>query len=351
MLPSNWPKWILIPIALGLTIVTIILGLVLEPTVQAIPPQTEPTPKVADFPARLPYAAPLSGGCVECHTDETNLKNAGADEANLNQVLIESDDVMSLHGRLGCVTCHSGLGTTQNVDAAHQDLIANPSTPDEAGTYCLACHHDLRTEIPEHNIQTPHERILWGIHEDEEVCACSNCHGPVAHGEEPIRTHEFLASYCIDCHEEQNVPPERSKCSGCHIGPHDVAEAMDCETCHRSTETWSVVELAIHPIELSGQHADLECFECHTQPNFRKISGFTCIDCHTQPHEFGSNNCAECHESGGNWSTIQEGAFDHTEIWDKYELHEEIACEGCHFQGYDLPTDCDYCHGESEDEA
>lgn len=351
MLPSSWPKWILIPIALGLTIVTVVLGLVLEPTVQAITPRAEPTPKPAEFPARLPYAAPLSDGCVECHIDETNLGNAGADEEAVERVLIESDDLMSLHGRLGCVTCHGGIGTTQNVDAAHDGLIANPSSHEEADVYCLSCHHDLRTEIPEHNIYTPHERILWGIHEDEEVCACSNCHGPVAHGDEPIKTHEFLAGYCIDCHEEQNVPPERSKCSGCHIGPHDVAEAMDCETCHVSTEIWSKVELAIHPMELNGQHAELECFECHLQPNFRNLSGFVCADCHTKPHEFGGENCSECHVDGENWSTIQEGAFDHVEIWEKYELHEEVACEGCHFQGYDLPTDCDYCHGESGEGA
>lgn len=345
MLPSSWPSWSLILIAFVLVVLSVIVGLILEPAIQSITPYVEPTPQEAGFPSKLPYAAPLSGGCVECHTEETNLMDAGADEETAQRVLIESDDPMSLHGQLGCVTCHSGIGTTQNVDAAHQDLVANPSSHKKADEYCLPCHHDLRSAIPEHNIQTPHERILWGIHEDEEVCACSNCHGPMAHGEEPIRTHEFLAGYCIDCHEEQNVPPEMLKCSGCHIGPHDVSEAMDCETCHKSTEVWSVVELAIHPLELNGRHAELECFECHIQPHFREISGFGCDDCHTKPHEFGSDDCSECHSDGENWRTIQEGAFDHTEIWEKYELHMEVACEGCHFQGYDLSTECESCHG------
>jgi hypothetical protein len=257
---------------------------------------------------------------------------------------------MTLHGRLGCVTCHDGIGTTQNIDAAHQDLVANPSSHEEADTYCLPCHHDLRTEIPEHNIHTPHQRILWGIHEEEEVCACSNCHGPVAHGEEPIRTHEFLASYCIDCHEERNVPPERHKCSGCHVGPHDVAQAMDCETCHVSTDIWSKVELAVHPMELNNGHADLDCFECHIPPDFRGVSGFTCSDCHTRPHDFGGEACTQCHVDGESWTKINEEGFDHLAIWGGYKHHEDVDCRGCHIGGYDaeLSPECSNCHSASE---
>jgi hypothetical protein len=339
---------------LGLTLVLTIIGLVLEPAVQAIAPQQEPTPQEIGFPSRLPYAAPMSSNCLECHTDETSLQDGGAQEEDLDRLLINPDehsDHMALHSRLGCITCHGGIGGTQNVDAAHQNLVSNPSHPTEANAYCLPCHHDLRVEIPEHNIRTPHDRILWGIHEDEAVCSCSNCHGPVAHGEEPIRTHEFLGGYCIDCHEEQDVPPERLKCSGCHIGPHDVSEAMDCETCHVSTELWSQVELAVHPMELEGQHAELNCFECHLKPDFRHISGFTCNDCHTKPHEFGGEDCLQCHVDGQPWSEIDfgEGGFDHEEIWEGYRFHEDVACQGCHFEGYQaLPSDCADCHTTEE---
>jgi hypothetical protein len=352
MLPSGWPSWSLIPIVLGLIALTVGIGLVLEPAAQAITPQSEPSLEpVAGLPARLPYVASGSGDCVECHGSQQRLQDAGATESTLAHLLIAPDATMTLHGRLGCVTCHGGIGTTQNIDAAHQGLVPNPSTHQEADSYCLPCHHDLRTEIPEHNIQPPHERILWGIHEDEEVCACSNCHGPVAHGEQPIRTHEFLASYCIDCHEEQNVPAERHKCSGCHVGPHDLAEAMDCETCHLSTETWSRARLAVHPMEIEGGHAELECFECHIEPNFRNVSGFVCSDCHTKPHEFGGDECARCHVDGGPWSEMDEEGLDHQAIWEDYEdhlAHEDVACEGCHIEGYDTPlsTECTSCHAE-----
>ena len=349
MLPSNWPDWILIPIMLGLTVVLTVIGLVLEPAAEAIAPRPEPTSQEGGFPTPLPYAAPMSSSCAECHTDETALRGSGASAEALDRLLIRPErhtDAMALHARLGCVTCHGGTGGTQDVGAAHQDLVTNPSHPTTAGAYCLPCHHDLRVEIPEHNIRTPHDRILWGIHEDEEVCSCSNCHGPVAHGEEPIRTHEFLGGYCIDCHQEQNVPAERLRCSGCHIGPHDVSDAMDCETCHVSTELWSRVELAIHPVDLTGQHAELECFQCHFKPDFRHISGFVCNDCHAKPHAFGGENCSQCHAGSEGWSQIEtgEGGFDHEAVWEEYRLHQDVDCQGCHFAGYELSTECSSCH-------
>lgn len=340
MLPSHWPNWILIPIAFGLTLFAIGIGLVLEPAAQAIAPAEEPTPTLVI----LPYAEPLSGGCVDCHTDQAALQAAGAEGEELERVYVQPDDVMSLHGRLGCVTCHDGDGEVEDKDAAHEGLIANPSHFEEADTYCLPCHFNLRSEIPEHNIQTPHERILWGIHEDQQVCSCSNCHGAVAHGPHPVGTHEGLAGYCIDCHEEQGVPPERLTCTGCHIGPHDLD--LDCEVCHTSTEIWDRVELGIHPMELTGAHAELECFECHVWPNFRQLSGFDCADCHTKPHDFGGDDCAQCHEAGMPWTEITEGGFDHTTVWDYHVgTHTAVDCQGCHFQGYeDIDTNCDACH-------
>ncbi|MEA3377033.1 MAG: rhodanese-like domain-containing protein [Chloroflexota bacterium] len=353
MLPSNWPDWVLIPISLGLIVVAVLVGLAIEPMVQALAPQAEPTPQESSLPPRLPYAAPASDSCLDCHTDQPSLEDTGAQEDEMERLLIRPGDhtsVMSLHSRLGCVTCHGGVGETEDVEVAHEGIVPDPSHPEEAASYCLPCHHDLRSEIPEHNIRVHHDRILLDIEEGGDVCRCSNCHGPVAHGEEPIRTHEFMASYCFDCHEEQNVSSEASRYSACHIGPHDVSDALDCEVCHMSTELWSRVELAVHPMELNGRHAELECFECHVKPNFRQISGFTCADCHTKPHEFGGDDCAQCHVGGGDWSGEDNAGVDHHASWEGYRHHEHLACRACHFEGYDveLATECSGCHNLAE---
>jgi len=345
MLPSHWPNWILIPIALGLTLLTVLVGLVLEPAVQAITPPMEPTPEVASFPPRLPYAAPLSEGCVTCHTSESALRDAGADDSAVERVLLREDSPMTLHGRLGCVTCHDGIGTPQNVDAAHEDLVVDPSHPDSAATYCVSCHHELRSEFPEHSLEAPHDDILVGIRQGLDVCSCSNCHGSVAHDVDPLTSHDTLAAamdMCVDCHEEENVPEAALSCSGCHVGPH--SERTDCETCHASTDIWSKIELASHPMALNGEHATLECYECHIKPDFGNITGYACADCHIKPHDFGGEDCTQCHVDGGDWGTINEAAIDHLAIWEAYRYHEDVDCQGCHFQGYELSTECSSCH-------
>ena len=346
MLPSNWPQWYLIPIALVLTVVIIGLGLVLEPAVQAVTPHAEPTPTLSP----LPYSAPISDGCVNCHTSEDALQSAGADD--VQAVLIESDEVHSLHGRLGCVTCHAGNGETDDKDAAHEGLIVNPSDYEHADRICLVCHESVRNDVPEHHVHTPHARILQGVHEKIEVCSCSNCHGPVAHGVAPVGSHKELGDYCIHCHEDRDVPQERLKCAGCHIGPHDVT--LDCETCHISTETWGKTELSVHPMELNGRHKELHCFECHTWPNFGDLTGYTCVNCHTPPHELRSEQCASCdlcHTDGGDWGEIDESRFDHTRIWPYHVgVHKTVACRGCHLVGYeDMSPDCGSCHTPDPD--
>ncbi len=290
---SRWFPWVAVPVALLLVLGVILVGILLEPALQAVMAQPEPTPT----PELLNYRAPQSVGCIHCHVSEAALRATLGPDADISHLLIRPDEMYSLHGRLGCVTCHGGDGYTEEVAAAHQGLVPNPSDYREAGRVCLHCHADLRTDIPEKYLHTPHERILRGIQEGWEVCACSNCHGPVAHGVEPIASHEGLAVYCIDCHTARNVPPERLKCYGCHISPHDIE--LDCETCHRSVSTWAQVRLAIHPTELTGGHAGLSCFACHEKPAFRTISGYTCKDCHQRPHEFGGDNCELCHTPEG----------------------------------------------------
>ncbi len=286
------PRWSVVPFAIALVGVIVGLGVVVEPLIQGIIDRPEPTPT----PVFLDYQAPQSAQCIECHVSPVALQAALGEGADISRLLIRAEEVLSTHGRLGCVTCHRGMGNTQDVSLAHQGLVPNPSDYREAAKVCLHCHSNLRTDIPEKHIHTPHERILRGIREGWEVCACSNCHGPVAHGPKPIASHEGLAAYCIDCHQAKNVPPERLRCSGCHIIPHDIV--LDCEVCHRSTRTWSNVRLAVHPVELTGAHAELACFDCHKRPNFRGLR-YVCSDCHKRPHNFGDDNCERCHTTEG----------------------------------------------------
>jgi hypothetical protein len=103
-------------------------------------------------------------------------------------------------------------------------------------------------------------------------------------------------------------------------------------------------------MELENDHAQVECFECHVRPDFRNILGYSCIDCHTKPHDFGGDDCRECHRDSTGWDQIDEGAIDHYAIWDGYSYHEDVACRGCHFAGFgeELDPDCSSCHAPDD---
>ncbi|MGQ9594400.1 MAG: hypothetical protein ACUVXH_07710 [Anaerolineae bacterium] len=299
MLPERWPRWILIPIGIALALLAIGLGLVLEPAAQALWPQPTPTPTL---PA-VPYARPLSGECERCHFHREALLASATDPAKVDEALIDPASLWTPHGRLGCVTCHGGNGQVADKDRAHEGLIQDLS--EQYPRDCLICHRNLPAEIPEDRLRTPHGAIVNAVWEGSPCAVhCSDCHGQVGHGFDPVTGRTICSmSVCLDCHRERNVPG-LTDCIVCHVGPHDVATTLDCQTCHTSTETWKETKLQVHPVSLVGRHAEVPCFACHRWPDFRGLD-YVCSDCHKRPHEFGNDDCALCHTPVG-WKSSAE---------------------------------------------
>jgi hypothetical protein len=160
-------------------------------------------------------------------------------------------------------------------------------------------------------------------------------------------------SVCLDCHRERNVPG-LTDCITCHIGPHDVAATLDCQTCHTSTERWDQVALRVHPVPLVGKHAAIGCFECHQWPNFRGLD-YVCSDCHKRPHTFGNDNCALCHTPEG-WKSSAE-ALVAAATGVPHPVAGREDCRACHgvTGGTPIPEDhkgrtndtCLVCHAEA----
>ena len=60
----EWPRWLVVPIGLGLAGLVVVLGLLLEPAGHALSPSPDaPTPTL---PA-VAYGRDISGGCHDCH--------------------------------------------------------------------------------------------------------------------------------------------------------------------------------------------------------------------------------------------------------------------------------------------
>lgn len=335
MLPDHWPRWTIILVSLALTLFTIVIGLVLEPATQAIAPQLESTPTLIS----LSYATPLSGECVNCHTDKERLQGSIASEDKLEQVFIEPSDILSVHGRLGCVTCHRGTEGTEDADTAHIGLIIDPALH-----LCLLCHRNMPDEFPEDRLRTPHGKM---VHSPMEDVTCSDCHGGIGHGFDPVSGEVICPmSVCLNCHEERNLDTQLKDCIVCHIGPHDVDLTLNCSYCHTSTETWSEYHIVEHPVELVGRHAEAWCFRCHEWPNFRGLN-YACSDCHkpaTEPH-FGEV-CEDCHTPTSFKDANLPPQLHPVPL---VGAHQRANCDVCHTEGQQVPEYvCTNCHRSPE---
>jgi hypothetical protein len=347
MLPPRWPKWYLIIVAFALVVGAIALAFILEPIGLALAPTVTPEPTL---PA-IPYAGPLSTECSACHTDRTALAASADPGEDIEPYYIDPASLETPHGSLGCMTCHGGTGDTADKQVAHENLILDLSQthPED----CLLCHRDLPAELPQDHLRTPHGAITNAVWEGSSCgVLCSDCHGQVGHGFDPVTGNTICPmSVCQDCHIERNLGDNLTKCSTCHVGPHDVSAGLSCKDCHTSTDTWHDTSLAVHPIELTGVHATTDCFSCHNWPNFQGLDS-VCSDCHERPHELGNDDCALCHTPDG-WLASDEVLMAQASPF-PHPVAGREDCRSCHgVEGEQaIPADhkgrtnetCQICH-------
>ncbi len=347
MLPSYWPKWTLFFIALALVVGIVVAALILVPIGKALSPTATPEPDLA----AVNYARPLSTECEACHTDREALTASGAPADQIEALYIEPASLETIHGSLGCITCHGGSGETADKDAAHEGLILDLSEthPED----CLLCHRNLPDQFPDDNLRTPHGQVTNAVWEGS-ACGvlCSDCHGEVGHGFDPVSGETICPmTVCLDCHQERNLDASMSSCEGCHISPHDISSEMTCEDCHPETDTWQVDAFDQHTEELVGEHADLDCFTCHRWPNFGGLD-YGCSNCHERPHEQGNDDCALCHSPEG-WEASAAVVVAKATNY-PHPVDGDQDCLECHAAGkaYAMPDDhagrvnddCQVCH-------
>jgi nitrate/TMAO reductase-like tetraheme cytochrome c subunit len=340
MLPSNWPRWITVPIGFALAVVSIGLGLILVVSVQAFASYPEPTPT----PPRLAYAAPLSTECTACHTDKEMLKGTAATAEEVQLLYIEASQTESLHGRLGCVTCHQGTPGTQDITAAHTGVVADPSVNFQED--CLLCHSDLPDEFPEDDLLAPHQQVVQGLVED---LTCSDCHGAVGHGDGLVSGGVTISmTACIDCHKERNLDVG---CDVCHTEMAAWSPDTDCGLCHMD-----YVESMKDASLLAYAHAQkgLECLDCHTDLEALAEAHVGAVPGAPVPAlKVDMQFCFDCHVPNQHTSYDQviqltaDYVIDDQQI-NPHDPHAGLEPDG--YGGYDLgPYGCRYCHKMHEE--
>jgi hypothetical protein len=348
------PHWIVVPIGLALAASAVVLGLLLEPAGYALSP--EPVAPTPTAPIAY-YGRDLSKGCQDCHFSLPALQASAANPHTAAEYLVDPESVSTKHGSLGCVACHRGNGQAADKATGHAELILDVTEthPEQ----CIICHSDLPDKVPENELLIPHRLVENKIvHGEEGTLFCSDCHGRVGHGFDPVSGETSCSmAVCVDCHSQQGdcaschqgrstSGAEMAGCEVCHEGPHDVAAYMTCPCCHTSMESWAEIDASSHPVELAGTHGEIHCFECHAYPDFQGLH-YVCADCHQSGHtEWGSEDCTQCHDPGASWEVVSATWDKHVEFWPMYKGdHLQVQCRGCHFEGYKgLDPSCGTCH-------
>jgi len=319
--------------ALALLVITVVL--LLQPATQAKAVRTEAT-ATADV-----AVSPREGQCQTCHQDAQALVYAGTEPNEVELLVIEPLPAEAVHADIRCVACHYGDTYAQDVEAAHVGTVTDPTQGD--AKICAACHPDLPEEFPQDRLRTPHSEVTHGEMVD---VACSDCHGAVGHGFDPVSGESICPmGVCLDCHQERNLDSELSECVACHVGPHESVPAFECSACHQSTDDWQVVEMTSHPVDLVGGHAQAGCSDCHPDADLDRVLGTQCADCHEPPSDAHySPDCQECHTPA---SFSDARLIDHPVALEGH--HQSVSCAGCHADGQTNPEYlCGNCHERPE---
>ena len=221
---------------------------------------------------------------------------------------------------LRCLECHRELAEAQ-IEAHAADF----------GRDCLACHDGLDTYGAgfEHN-QTSFP--LLGTH---AAVSCTECHA----GASAIADLQATHPECAYCHNYQD--------------PHLGEFGRECSACH-NPQAWTEIAFdhGQSDFPLLGQHAQVECLECHQLTSLEDTSS-DCFACHAEddPHDqqYGQD-CAVCHSPAG-W---ENASFDHAlAAFPLTGAHTSVDCSGCHinkiYRG--TPQACQACHAQADPHA
>jgi Cytochrome c7 and related cytochrome c len=285
-----------------------------------------------------PHRGQLGTDCAQCHSVEGWRTNVATFDHSKTRFPLKGK-----HQQQPCISCHVGevyknLPMTCNDCHAIQDVHAT-----RFGTSCNECHSSETWKGAKFDHTKKTRFALTGAH---AKAICSDCHG--------ANVSKKISMACFDCHAAQDVHKAQlgAVCSNCHTTTswrkdvkfdHDLTSypliglhaAAPCESCHATKAYKGVVTTCINchakddthlgrfttrceschspsgwqrvafehgrdtKFALTGAHARVGCYDCHTAKNVADASLPTsCISCHQRQDvhrgAFGTD-CARCH--------------------------------------------------------
>jgi Cytochrome c7 and related cytochrome c len=242
--------------------------------------------------------------CIGCHVGEIYKE--------LSMACNDCHAIQDVHGgKFGplCQDCHS-VESWRDAKFDHAKQTKFALIGAHAKAKCSDCHGgNVREKIAMECI-TCHK--AQDVHKAQLGNACGDCHGTVAwrldvkfdHGltDFPL-TGLHIAVACEACHASSAFKGAPRTCIGCHKkdDTHEGRFMTKCESCH-STMDWKRISFDHGhdaKYELTGAHASIGCYACHTAKNVTSVKlPTTCIACHKAQdvHHGGfGEDCAKCH--------------------------------------------------------
>jgi hypothetical protein len=216
-----------------------------------------------------------NGECVECH----------------GEIEFGSDDSSFCANS----ACHGQAWPEVELDAAFQHPIE--LTGAHAEVWCHDCHEGVKK--PEFECVNCHEPPV----EPHFGQTCEDCHTPegfhpadMGAFEHPVPLEGNHATLdCLACHSAGlDLTYE---CAACHEAPTDPHFGETCQDCH-TPDGFKPARMGSfeHPVSLEGEHATLDCLDCHTAgPDLT----YECAACHQPPQDHFELTCDACHNPQG----------------------------------------------------
>lgn len=235
--------------------------------------------------------------CLSCHLDDFNSEHNPGDPTD-------------------CWTCHS----TSNWDSNFNHNNTNfPLTGAHIGLSCQACHESGYQGTPTecfachddnyNNTTNPdHQALILSTNCDE--CHTTNQGWSPALFPQHNQVFELLGAHasitnCDDCHNGNYVSTPNT-CMGCHSTeynstndpPHAILNfSQDCLECH-TMNGWLPANFNHGFFPVSGDHNNVNCNQCHSEPNYQP----QCLSCHMddflEEHNVGDpTDCWNCHDT------------------------------------------------------
>jgi hypothetical protein len=362
------------------------------------------------------YELRLGAHCADCHVPFT-WKNVAPNKWNHETAtgyLLEG-----IHRTLDCAECHGErefIGASSDCFGCHEnDYVETVHPPHVAAgfsTECQLCHfnnsswegalfsHDIFPLTGQHSVAVctdchssgqfvglPSECIFCHQSDYNQTTrpnhklagfptACEICHGTDAiswegavfrHSNFP-RTGMHRLADCSQCHSTGVYEGLPSECISCHREDYNKTRfpnhrrqnyPFECEACHGTEAlTWYGAEFNHDSFVLKGQHAVIDCSDCHESGRYEGLPS-ACVSCHLEDYlgakdpdhkQLGFHtDCEVCH--GTDAVSWKRSSFAHNQYWSLKGAHTDLDCSRCHMNDLNPPRECVGCHKDDYNSA